>query len=166
MSKMSDLIQFEKLAVMHRVSYSNNPSQQALDGILRRGLRNGQVHLLEGQCGNIRIIDELGVEPTWTTSIVELLRENNIRLGRGHVAMEGTSEENVIDYIYGEWEGVEIAPRENGDIKKLVECNLRQVGDIHGSENDKYRSPVQSIVDLKKNRLCIYDGEHPGSHLL
>ena len=160
MSKISDLIQFEKLAIIHRVSYSDGPGQQALDGILHRGLRNGQMHLLPGQCGPLRMIDELGIEPTWTTSIVELLRENDMNLSRGGVPMLGTMEENVIDYIYDGWDEGEISPRANGDIIKLVECNLRQVGDLHGNEEDEYRSPVQAIIDLKEKGACIYSGEH------
>jgi len=83
MKKLSDLIQFEKLAIMHRVSHSCGPAKQALDGILHRGLRNSQSHTIPMQRGRIRSIPELGEDPTWITSVTEILEENDLYLERG-----------------------------------------------------------------------------------
>ena len=135
---------------MHRTLYSNHTAKMAIEGILHRGLRNGMSFPLPKQKRNLEIQAELGLDPTWITSVVEYLREANIWLMRGGIWMNNTPDANLLPFLRGRASNGSISNIANGDMVSLVQTNLRTIDDTRGSHDDRWRLPIQCMKDQEE----------------
>ena len=97
LTRLTDLIQKDKIGVIVRSTYSGGRTQQAVDGIMERAARHRMVLDTDGR--EMNLSSGYGTQVSWADSLIDWLARPGLSLKRAGSEYGGGADESLIEYI-------------------------------------------------------------------